>query len=238
MVSKPKMLPTKTLRRVAAECHEEHEAAVQQGRWRPALEAMLTGLIWRTIALALELQLVPAFNPKAEPVSLARELREFCRREIGSLTPTDDKADRFHKVRTIGEVLDGILDVVGVIEAWKGADPQEPFFLAVAATGLGQAEVELGLAESGHWEQVAHWQARKPGRGKWTNPWREEAAPVIQGWIDLDPSIKAKVLIGRLAKWLEDYGKKHPDEKLPDEFSLRKALDAMHAKEAVRLPWK
>ena len=194
--------PIQTLRRVAAECQEEQEVAAKSGQWRGALEAMLTGLIWRTNALALELQLVPAFKPSADPVALARDLREFCRCEIGALTPSDNKADRFHRVRTIGEVLDGILDVVGVIEAWMGVDPHEPFFLAMAATGLGQAEVELGLAESGHWEQVAHWQEHKPGREeRWTNPWRKEAASVIQKWVNEAPEIKAKVLIGRLADW-------------------------------------
>ncbi len=182
---------------------------------------------------------MPAFKPSADPVALARDLREFCRGEIGNLTPSDNKADRFHKVRTLGEVLDGILDVVGVIEAWKGVDPQEPFFLAMAATGLGQAKVELGLAESGHWEQVAHWQEHKPGRAEgWTKDWRKMAAPEIQDWIEGEPDIRPKAVIDKLWDWLQRYGQNHRGERLPDKESLRKALDAMHKNKMIRLPWK
>lgn len=233
------LVPVQTLRRVAAECQEEQDAAARDGRWRAALEASLTGLIWRTNALALELRLVPAFNPSAAPVALARDLREYCRGEVGNLTASDNKADRFHKVRTLGEVLDGILDVVEVIEAWKGVDPQEPFFLAMAAMGLGQAEVELGLAESGHWEQVAHWQEHKPGRGEgWTKDWRKAAAPKIQGWIESEPDIRPGAVIDKLWAWLQEYGKNHRGEQIPEKESLRKALDAMHKQRMILLPWK
>jgi hypothetical protein len=232
---------TGILDRVAAERRDEHDAAIEQGKWRAALDALFTSLIWRTIALALRLGLAsPQFDPRTDPVVLARRLRNDIETALAGLAPTDDKADLFHKAQTVGEVLDGILDVVGAAEAWTGADPQEPFFLSVIAAGLGRAEVELGFAESGFWEQVAEWRDRKPaGRSVgWRIKWRREAAPDIQSWIDADPSIKPKALIGKLAKWLEDYGTTHPDEKMPDEESLRKALDAMHKDDLIQLPWK
>ena len=154
---------TGVLERVAAERREEHEAAIEHGKWRTALEALFTSLIWRTIALALRLELAsPQFDPRTDPVALARRLRSDIEIALARLVPTDDKADLFHKAQTVGDVLDGILDVVGALEAWSGADPQEPFFLSVVTAGLGRAEVELGFAESGFWEQVRVWRKRKP----------------------------------------------------------------------------
>jgi hypothetical protein len=240
MVMKVEVL-TGVLDRVAAERRDEHDAAIQHGKWRVALEALLTSLIWRTIALALRLDLAsPQFDPRTDPVALARRLSNDIESALGRLAPTDDKADLFHKTRTVADVLDGILDVVGVLEAWTGADPQEPFFLSVMATGLGRAEVELSFAESGFWEQVAKWREQKPaGRPVgWQIKWRVEAAPHIQSWIDADPTMRVKTLVGKLAAWLELYGKSHPHEKLPDEDSLRKALDAMHKSKMISLPWK
>lgn len=202
MISRQEMM--KVLRQVAGLREDEHETAVAEGNWRAAFEARLTNLVWRAIALSLELQIAsPQFDPSTDPIQLARRLKVDCDTALTTLTPTEDKSAPFYKLQTIGEVLDGIIDAVGVLEAWKGTDPREPFFLASKAIALGQVEVELSLAEDGHWEQVAQWRGRKVGRPKGSRAaWRIEAAPLIQAWISDDPQISRDDLAQKLAHWL------------------------------------
>jgi hypothetical protein len=193
-----------TLRAVASLREDDHTHAIRAEDWRQAFEARLTNLIWRTIALSLDLGITsPRFQPGADPIVLARGLRSDCEAGLVTVQPTQDKAGPFYKLTTIRDVLDGTLDAVGVLEVWTGADRQEPFFLAVRAVALGQAEVELALAEDGHWEEVAKWKAQKIGRPKGSRAaWRLEAAPLIQGWIDEDAQISRERLTDKLEEWL------------------------------------
>ncbi|MCS6627920.1 hypothetical protein N0B44_33965 [Roseibacterium beibuensis] len=193
------------LRAVASHREDDHSNAVGAGDWRGAFQARLTNLIWRTIALSLDLGVTsPRFQPGADPIVLARGLRSDCEAALATVQPTQDKAGPFYKLTTIRDVLQGTLDAVGVLEAWTGANSKEPFFLAARAVALGQAEAELALAEDGHWEQVAKWKAQKIGRPRGSRAqWRLEAAPLIQGWIDEDAQISRENLTDKLEEWLK-----------------------------------
>lgn len=194
----------KALRDAAADHEQRHIHASRAGDWRTSFEARLTNLIWRTIALSLDLGIASAqFNPATDPIELARRLERDCRTALANAVPSDDKADTFHKLETIRDILRGVLDGVGVLESWTGVDSREPFFLAARAVALGQSEAELVLAEDGHWEQVAQWKDRKIGRPKGSRAhWRVQAAPLIQGWIDEDTQISRDALATKLEEWL------------------------------------
>ena len=202
MITKDEMV--NALRRAAADHEEEVAGATANGNWRAAFEARLTNLIWRTIALSLELGVAASqFNPATDPVLLARRLKVDCDTALATMTPSRDKAGPFHKLTSIRDVLRGTLDAVGVLEGWTGADPNEPFFLASRAVTIGQMEAELALAEDGHWEQVAKWKIRKVGRPLGSRAsWRTESAPIIQSWIEADPAIRRPDLAVKLNEWL------------------------------------
>lgn len=202
MASKPEI--AEALRAAATLREDEHGKAVALGDWRAAFEARLTNLIWRTIALSLDLGVTsPRFQPGIDPIVLAQRLEVDCEAALATMQPTQDKAGPFFKLTTIKDVLRGTLDAVGVLEAWTGGDPKEPFFLAARAVALGQVEAELALAEDGHWEQVAKWKGQKVGRPPDSRaPWRIESAPIIQGWIDADPTISRPDLAKKLNEWL------------------------------------
>jgi len=224
--------------RAAKEWAEQQALALEEKRFRDSLESMFTSLIWRTISLALRLDIAkPQINrKKVDPIELAQKLRSDAWHALQTLTPTDDKADRFHKVRSINDVLRAILDVVGAMKAYTGVDPNEPFFLAVMGTRLGQAEVELGFAEQGFWEQIATWRDRTIGRPKGSGAaWHDEAAKVIQPWIDADPNMKGKVLNAKVWEWIEDYAAKNRDFKKIDEDSIPKILRLMNDKKLITL---
>jgi hypothetical protein len=229
------------LRRVAAERQVQTEAAIQAGEWRDALDTQMTSLIWRTIAVALKLEIVPAgFKPDADPIDLARELRQFCEREIKLLSPTDDKADPRHKIQTIAEVLDGILYVVAALEMGAGRDPEGAFFLANAAMGLGRAESELGLAEDDHWATLAALLAKQPkppkGRAGYRPPWEvafeAKAIEIAQG-----KPVKRAEMIRAARAWNEQYRKTNGvGLGLPDgDKGIGDGIDRLAKRGAIKL---
>lgn len=237
MISKDEMV--KALRRAAADHHAEQAGATAKENWRAAFEARLTNLIWRTIALSLELGVAaPRFNPGTDPIVLARRLERDCEVALATMKPTQDKAGPFHKLTTISDVLRGTLDAVGVLEAWTGGDPQEPFFLAARAVALGQFEAELALAEDGHWEQVAKWKSQKVGRPPGSRAsWRIESAPLIQSWIDADPTIRRPDLANKLNGWLNtNWRRLNQTRPSPPQLeSLGNLLREMDADGLIRL---
>jgi len=172
------------LGRVTAETREKQQEAADEGRWREAFELLASILIWRAIAQAIRLGIVPhMFDVTANAFDLGKGLRSKCARALESMTIDEAPTSKFQKARTLSLVLDGIVDTVGVLNAWTGGDPQEPFFLGVRAIALGQAEAGLELMEEGHWEDVARWRDRQVGRPKgYQQAWRVKAAPVIQEW--------------------------------------------------------
>ena len=194
----------KALRDAAADHEHRQVQASGIGDWRTSFEARLTNIIWRTIALSLDLGITSArFNPSTDPIELARRLERDCRTALANSAPSQDKADSSHKLETVRDILRGVLDGVGVLESWTGTDSREPFFLADRAVSLGQSEAELVLAEEGHWEQVAQWKDRKIGRPKGSRAnWRIQAAPLIQGWIDENTQISRDDLATKLEEWL------------------------------------
>ena len=192
------------LRRVSAECEEEHDAAVSDGRWLAAYESRLTGLIWRAAALAIQQEFIEhRLNLGVGALDLARLLRAEVMTVADDLEPSRDETSDFRKAEIITDLLSALLDGVGVMESWTGADPKEPPFTALRGFELGRAEVALSLAESGHWEQVAEWSSQQVGRPKGSRAqWRLEAAPLIQSWIDADAQISRDDLTEKLDRWL------------------------------------
>ena len=237
MASAPEVI--KVLRDVARLRRENYEAAVANQDWRSGLEALSTSLTWRTIALAVQLGIAPhRFDARADPIDLARTLRANCDTALASLAPTSNKADPYFKTQTIRDVLDGVLDAIGVLQCWTGSDDREPFFLAARAFGLGQAEAELVLAEDGHWDQVAKWRDRRVGRpeGK-VAVWRKEAAPVINGWLEADPALSRPALYDKLDKWLDEHWHrlKASDRDRPKYENLGNILREMDAAKLIKL---
>lgn len=235
-VSKDQWL--KNLRRAAKHFDEEHDAAVAGGRWAAAYEDRLSGLIWRTAALAIEQGFIDhRLNLGAGALDLARLLRAEVIDVADKLEPSRDETSAFRKAEIVIELLTAMLDGVGVMEAWTGADPKEPPFTALRGFELGRAEVALFLAESGHWEQVAAWSASQGGRPEgYREPWRLAIAPELQQWIDTADSKAIKPLMSRMAEWLDEYAKNEKDFHVPDPESLRTAIRAMHNQGLINHP--
>lgn len=235
-VSKEEWL--KNLRRVSAHCEDEHDSAATDGRWLAAYENRLSGLIWRTAALAIQQGLIDhRLNLGAGALDLARLMRAEVMRVADDFELSRDETSPFRKAEIITDLLSALLDGVGVMEAWTGADPQESPFTALRGFELGRAEVGLSLAEQGHWEQVAAWSNRRVGRDKgYREPWRVAIAPVLQEWIDADPKAKIKALTIKMSDWLEAYGKHEKGFHAPDLESLRPAMRAMHDQGLIMHP--
>jgi len=202
-VTKEKLI--RNLRRVSAECEEEHDEAVSEGRWLAAYESRLTGLIWRAAALAIQQEFIEhRLNFAVGALDLARLLHAEVMAVAGDLEPSGEETSDFRKAEIVTDLLSALLDGVGVMEAWTGADLNEPPFTALRGFALGQAEVALSLAESGHWEQVAKWSSQKTGRPKGSRAhWRLQAAPLIQSWMDADSKISREDLTDKLEDWLK-----------------------------------
>ena len=218
------------LRDASVHWERESDTAATEGRWLAAYEHRLTQLIWRTAALAIQNGFIEhRLNLGAGALDLARLIRAEVSGVADNLEPSSDEASPFRKAEIIGDLLSALLDGVGVMEAWTGADPKEPPFTALRGFELGRAEVALSLAERGHWEQVAAWSNRRVGRDKgYREPWRVAIAPSLQGWIDDDPKATIKALILKMEHWLNEYGKHEKDFHAPDLESLRPAVRAMH----------
>lgn len=227
-VSKEEWL--KNLRRVSEECEEEHDSAATDGRWLAAYESRLSGLIWRAAALAIQHDFIDyRLNLGAGALDLARLLRAEIMAVADDLEPSQVETSAFRKSEIIIDLLTALLDGVGVMEAWTGADLKEPPFTALRGFELGRAEVALSLAESGHWEQVAKWEATQIGRPKgYRQQWRLDIARALQSWIDADPSGQIISLMNQMHHWLDDYrvGRKGFDR--PDFESLRVVIREMH----------
>lgn len=235
VVTKAELLSV--LDRIARETAEDHAEAFAKREWKHSLEMLTTSLIWRTIALAIRQEIVPAgFDPKAGVLALGIELRHHAEASLADLVPSDDKADKYHKVLAIWDVLGAVLAVHTTMKNLTGRDPEVVIFLAVASTKLGQAEVELSFAEQGLWDQVARWKARVVGRPEgYTAPWRSESAPEINQWIADDPNIQRAELIKRLDEWLEGWIKTDRNRKRPQYESLAKLLNEMDKAGTIKL---
>ena len=225
------------LDRVARETAAQHTDAIGKCDWRRALEMLTTSLIWRTIALAIRLEIVPSgFNPRVGVLPLAIELRHQAEAALSDSVPSEDKADTHHKVLAIWDALGAILAVHTTLQNLTVPDPDAVLFLAVASAKLGQAEVELSFAEQGLWDQVALWKARVVGRPKgYTAPWRIESAPVISGWIEDDPTIRRADLTDKLDRWLDDWVTVNRSRNRPKYENLPKLLREMDQEGAIRL---
>lgn len=218
------------LRRAAAHFEVEHGSAATDGRWLTAYESRLSALIWRAAALAIQQGFIEhRLNLGAGALDLARLMRAEVMAVADDLEPSRDETSDFRKAEVITDLLTALLDGVGVMEGWTGADPQEPPFTALRGYELGRTEVALSLAESGHWEQIAKWQATQGGRPKgYRQQWRLDIAEPLQSWIDADPSGQIISLMNQMHDWLDDYrvGRKGFDR--PDFESLRVAIREMH----------
>lgn len=235
-VSKEEWL--KNLRRAAVHFEEEHDSAADKGRWLAAYESRLSGLIWRAAALAIQHGFIEhQLNLGAGALDLARLMRAEIISVADDLEPSRDETSDFRKAEIITDLLSALLDGVGVMKAWTGADSKEPPFTALRGFELGRAEVALSLAESGHWEQVAAWSNRRVGRDKgYREPWRLAIAPTLQGWIDADPKATIKALILQMEQWIAEYGRHEKNFHAPDLESLRPALRAMHNQGLIHHP--
>lgn len=214
------------------------ELDVEQENWREAFNKKVSLLIWRTISLAIKLDIAsPQFNPRDNPLVLAKRVKHDCRVALAGLQPSDDRSDKFHKVQGIEEVLLAIQDAAQTLQNWSGTDPQEIFFLANRSIELGKAEVGLTFAEEGFWEQVAQWRGQKRGRPEgYRIGWRLAVAPALQQWIDEEPDAQHTAYMNKLEDWLKAYKSETPGFQIPDRESLRKAMSAMDKQGLIRLP--
>lgn len=226
------------LGRVADETAQEHQEGVRNQEWRGAFEALLTSLIWRTLRLAIQIGISDhRINFGLAQVQIARLMLAHCREVLSVTPPSEDETSAFRKTEILRRLLQSLIDEVGIMENWTGGDPQEPFFVAIKAFDLGQAEVAMKLAEDGHWEQIAQWQKERGGRKEgYRDPWRLAVAGQLQEWIDENPKASIKSLMIRIWDWFDEYERRDPAFDRPDFESIRKAIKAMSEQGMIAHP--
>lgn len=192
---------TPVLDRLIAEHRVSLAKATEVGDWSSALEATLSGLLWRSVRLANSLHVLHStFDPREPWQAQALKLRHSCLHLIDGGSSEPD-----YKVEVLVDVLDAIMDVVGALEAKAAGSSDQLTYLALCSGNLGRCEVMLGFAEEGFWEQIYEWRKRQGGRRKgYLAPWKKEAASVVNGWIAEEPDIKLARVTERLLQWLED----------------------------------
>lgn len=236
MVTRDEMISV--LGRVANETAQKHLVSVSNHEWRTAFEALLTSLIWRTLRLAIQIEIAEHhINLGLKQIDIARLMLRHCREVVSATPPSEDETSVFRKTEIIRRLLQSLIDEVGVMESWTGGDPEEPFFVAIKAFDLGQVEVALKFAEEGHWEQIAKWQKTRGGRREgYRDPWRLAVAGELQGWIDENPKTSIKSLMTKVWDWFDEYELRDPDFDRPDFESVRKAIKAMSEQGMISHP--
>ena len=194
------------LDRLVVESRDGIVACVEQDQWLSAFNATINGLIYRVIALAVRLDVVPpSIHPTANLRALAIDLKRHCVNELERGGADTEAQQRSDKIAVVVEVIDSIVAVVTLFEggAWKKSDGA--LALVFASGNLGRVDVMLGFAEEGFWEQIYAWRKSRSGKPPGTlAAWKYHAAPVIQSWIDADSTIKTTTLINKLYQWLEE----------------------------------
>ncbi len=226
------------LGRAATDLKAAYEQAMVDGQWHAASQHLLTHLVWRATGLSMRQDFIrPEVDPRIGATNVARLMLGELISATNSLERDANQSSPFRKAEILISLLSALLAQLDVLDSWTGRDPEEAPFLAVKAFQLGQAEAALSLAEDGHWEEIAKWQAVQIGRPKgYRAPWKAEIAPVLQGWIDADPQEPISNLMARAYDWLGEYKDKTPNFNRPDFESLRKSIRSMHNDGLIRHP--
>lgn len=226
------------LGRAATDLKTAYEQAMADGQWHAASQHLLTHLVWRATGLSMRQDFIRAeVDPRIGATNVARLMLSELVFATESLERDANQSSPFRKAEILISLLSALLAQLDVLDSWTGRDPEEAPFLAVKAFQLGQAEAALSLAEDGHWEEIAKWEATQIGRPKgYRAPWKAEIAPVLQGWIDANPQDSISSLMAQAHDWLGEYKNKTNGFRRPDYESLRKSIRSMHKDGLIRHP--
>ena len=198
---KVEVIKTPTLYRLIEDFRESLAIAADQCDWVAALDATLSGLLWRSVRLATRLSIIPpSFEPGVSWKLTALQLRSLCSRAAKPIY--DEEAD--YRIEVVSDVLNALIDVAAALESGQAKTNDGAFRLTISAANLGRCELVLGLAEEGFWEQVYEWRRRQGGKpkGKGMAPWKAFALPVVRGWVEANPTIPITDLEDMLVDWL------------------------------------
>jgi hypothetical protein len=212
-------------------------AALEDGDWWLAFDGLVESLHWRAFRLAATHRIdFPPSDADEWWEADALLLRDACGDVMRANPASTDRSDLHHKAEAISEILTALIDTKAVLREWQGVI-HYPYRIAHQAVEIGSAEVGLGLAETGFWEDVARWKGQKRGRPEgFRIGWRVAAASVLQTWIDEEPKAKRIALMNKLYDWLKGYEETTPGFERPDFESLRKAISEMDKQGLIRLP--
>lgn len=228
-------IKTVTLDRHIEDCRQSLAGAADRQDWQAVLEATLDGLLWRSVRLAIRLNIAPiSFRPDISWKVTALQLRHICDRALADGDDSDDEAD--YRVEVVADVLNGLMDVAAALEAGQYKSANVAIQLTISAANLGRCELMLGFAEEGFWQQVYEWRRRQGGKpkGKGLAAWKKEAVPEVIRWIEEALKANGKVKIADLEKKLQDWLDDRKESR--GREAVKSAIRQMREAELIPLP--
>jgi len=166
--------------RAADEAFTAHAQALERLDWHAALEQLSTNLIWRSVALALRLQLTSPVALKAGgAIAIAAEVGRDCFDTMSRSGVSDEPDSPYRKSGYIQDVLLGVANTIAALEAQS--PPQKLQIVTLSALALGRHEATLAMAEAGHWDTIAAERRRRSNAGKKTAQLSRET--IRTGWM-------------------------------------------------------
>jgi hypothetical protein len=237
---KPTAPPAKTptLDRLVEDFRQSVATAASQQDWQTALDATFSGLLWRSVRLAIRLNIVPgSFNPAISWNLTALQLLSICRRALAREgSDADEEAD--YRIEVVIDVLNALTDVAAALESGQSKMADGAFQLTIGAANLGRCELMLGFAEDGFWEQVYEWRRRQGGKptGKGLATWKADALPIVRGWVDEELLKTGKVKISDLEERLQDWLQAKGISKSRD--AVKTAIRQMRMAKEIPVPFR
>jgi hypothetical protein len=231
-------IKTPTFDRLIEDSRRSFALAIDQHDWQTALESAFSGLLWRSVRLALRLNIVPAsFDPKVSWKVTAIQLLKICKDALDR-QPERGSEEPDYRVEVVLDVLAALMDVAAALEAGKYKTADGALQLTIISANLGRCEMMLGFAEEGFWEQVYEWRRRQGGKPKGTGLalWKQRAAPEVQRWIEEAFQATGKVKIADLETKLQDWLDAQNTSRSRD--AVKTAIRQMRESGAITLPLK
>lgn len=229
---------TPLLDRVIEDFRRSLIEASEEQDWHTAIEATLSGLLWRSVRLAIQQNIVPStFRPQISWRLTALQLASICEQQLACDSGGGSDEPNY-KVEVVRDVLTALMDVAASLEAGKAKTADGAIQLTIIGANLGRYELMLGFAEEGFWEQVYEWRRRQGGKpkGKGLAPWKGEAVKVLNEWVaeTLQRGEKVKIadLERRLEDWLEAKGTRRSRD------AVKTAIRQMREANQLNLPIK
>lgn len=229
-------IKTPTFDRLIEDFQQSIADAADQHDWQTALDATFNGMLWRAVRLAIRLDIVPAsFNPEISWKLTALQLRSICGR---ALAQAGDDEEMDYRIEVVSDVLTALMDVAAALGSGQAKTNDGAFQLTISAANLGRCELMLGFAEQEFWEQVYEWRRRQGGKpkGKGLAPWKEQAVPEVNRWIEEAQKTNGKVKIADLEKKLQDWLDDRNESRSGD--AVKSAIRQMRVAESIPLPLK